>query len=437
MSRVEPAPGMTGRRGFVAGGALATAGLFASRPTPAAAADLPVDPAKVAAAHQLLRERFVRSRGGVIGTGGKAVVAFRWDHNPVPAIESGLIELHRQYEIPLTWAHYSQQVEIDKGNWHSTPWSTLEEFALFDGMEVGCHSQTHQDATDDERLTAEIVTSLAELSESLPSLMIEWFIIPGVGGTNYNGFISTNSPARWYDTPAGQLVLQTYAMCSGHMGGSLHPLAGQAPIGQRHHGIETSNAADTIELITRAQTRAAGLCLMLHPVWIGRSDHMSLDDYEAVLAHVAAERDAGRLLALTMSGLAVADSSRGDHRDQLLDGLDWQGTGGWTADGWTIEDGVASTSEAGSSLRTELDLALHADAIGGVRELAIECRSRTGATVQVQRWTDTRERTIPAGEDWQVLRLFGVIPKAVASYPLAVVATSGSVEIRSVELLAT
>src|SRR5690606_7084565 len=69
-----------------------------------------------------LYARFVAARVGTIGTGGAGAVAIRWDHNPDSAIDKGLVDLHREYDIPLTWAHYSQQVEINKGNTHSTSW---------------------------------------------------------------------------------------------------------------------------------------------------------------------------------------------------------------------------------------------------------------------------------------------------------------------------
>lgn len=374
----------------------------------------------------LLLERFKRARGGSIGTGGTGAVSVRWDHY-TDAAAANLVPLHRKYAIPAGWAHYSQQLG-ENGN--NVPWATLADYSTNDGFEPWSHSRTHNDATDTAGYVSEIVTSQAELQANFPRDYIDKFVIPGVGGTNYGGFISTNSPDDWYGTEAGRLALSTYAVTSGHMGGRLRPLMGEPQQGLAHVGIEETTAAAAIAMIQEAQSAGAGIQLMLHPNQIGMTGKTTLADYEAILAYMAAERDAGRLAVLSMSGLLCADV-RSSYRHDLLVNSDFNtDLAGWTANGWawsSVNTGEISTSGTGELTQT-VDMNTRGWAMGGVREVVAKVRSRngTGVTAQLRRGTTTRELVIPAGDTgWHYIRMHGTVSRLSTTQTIGLSRTAG------------
>src|SRR5690606_33817874 len=122
------------------------------------------------------------------------------------------------------------------------------------------------------------------------------------------------------------------------------------------------------------------------------------------------------LMSLTMSGLAVADSTSAG-RDQLLTNPELASADGWEQTGWEFgPDGASGSTDA--TLQQIVDLAdAAAYAVGGVRELAITLRSASGAQIEVERWTDVRTHQVAAGDDWQTIREFGALPAGVESYP--------------------
>lgn len=257
---------------------------------------------------EILKERFIARNGGSIGTGGLSAVAIRLDHD-TDAIDN-LIPIHQKYGIPAGWALYSQQRSDPANTSNKMVWSSVQDRALKNGLEPWYHTRTHTDATTISQWNSEIILGKSELQSYMPKVVIDGFIPAGVGGTSWGGFMATNTPEHFYDMIPGRMIMDNFAVSTGHMGGAFRVLDGKIIQGAAHNTIERDTAETTIGRIKAAQEMGGvGLCLMLHPRHIGTAGYMSLADYDAVLAYIAQERDAGRLVNLSLSGLTIADSS--------------------------------------------------------------------------------------------------------------------------------
>lgn len=394
-------------------------------------------------------EAFLARRGGPIGTGGRGVVALRWDHHT--DVAAPLVELHRRHGLPWTWAHYSQQREVPG---QGLAWETIQQHALADGGEPWAHSRTHTDATTEDGLTEEIVLAREELQTSLPGCVIEGFVVAGVGGTGWLGFTPTTSLEYFTDTVAGRLVLDTYAVSTGHIQPVHRELTGTIRQGLPHSTIESRTAADVIPLIEQARDTATGIALMLHPHRIDQPGRLSLADYAEIVAFVAAERDAGRLLALTLSGLTVADSSHDRRHDLVVNGSFEDGVAGWEAQGWDVQTGrvpglppdavSATTTDVGATLTQTVagdDLAPYR---GGTRELVVPvwARGRRGSPPHLRvQVNDVIDRVVPVPPGSRaplVVRLPHVLDRRRDSHTLRLTKTDddGRLFVHGVGLLA-
>lgn len=393
-----------------------------------------------------LTRAFLARRGGPIGTGGLGAVALRWDHWTDHA--APLVEIHRELGLPWSWAHYSHQRDVEG---HSLPWEDIQQHALSDGGEPWAHSQTHTDATTTEGLTREIVTSCEELRDALPGCVIEGFAIPGVGGSKWNGFTDTLTIEHFTGTEAGQLVLGTYAVSTGHIRPLERHLDGTVRQGLLHQTIERRVAADVLPLIERARDTATGLSLMLHPRRVGQPGYLPLADYRQIAEFIAAERDAGRLLPLTLSGLTVADSAGSTRHDLLRNGDFGSGLDHWDTGGWTHQVGrvlglppratTATTEDDGATLTQVVSAQDLAGLRGGTRELVVQAWARpetdVDASLRVQVNDDVIDRThpVPGGRDPVTIRLPHVLDTRRDTHTITLTKLgSGRVSVRGLRL---
>lgn len=396
------------------------------------------DPDRIAA--------FVARRGGSIGTGGLGAVALRWDH--WTDFSPPLIEINRAHGVPWSWAHYSLQ-QVRDG--HAMSWEQIQQIALEHGVELWGHSQTHSDTTTTEGFVREILTSRDELQAALPASVIEGFAIPGVGGTLWNGFTPTTTIEHFTGTEAGRLVLDGYAVSTGHIRPHERVLDGVLRQGLVHYTIERWTAAQTIEVIETARDTATGVSLMLHPHRVGTDGYLPLADYEQIVAFIAAERDADRLLPLTLGGLTIADVSHADRHDLLTNGDFEDGLAGWETQGWEPQRGrvwglpptatTATTRQAGATLSQTLDAETLTGVTGGVRELVVQAWSRgarNGVTLRVQAG-ENAERTVvvPAGREPQIIRVPHLIDVRAQEHTVTLTMQGeGQVSVRGVRLQA-
>lgn len=400
----------------------------------------------------VLKAAFTKRRGGRIGVQGKAVVALRFDDPINGLINSAVDQALLSLDIPASAVHCSGSFTapdlIALSNLGT--WQTVIDWAHKQGMEVWHHGGDHQDASTPAALTDEIVTSLATLKSNLPTLEVNKWAQPGVGGTNYDGFALLDSPELFYGHKAGKLIAQGHAVASGPMNAEMRQLDGQPRDGVGHYTVDNPAAlAAAYTRVAEAVKIGAGLNIMLHPNNLDRAGDFSTSaDFIAFLEHLAQLRDEGKIEILTMSGLLCADAST-THRSQVIRNADLSAplsedyTG---ATGWTQASGVASTD--GTEMLQQIHSAgRYGWMMGGTMQLVAKVRATSGAVVRLQQssyadpvaWTAQRNATLPASPDWQTVRINACVPTNLASTDY--VATSigrlsgGTLEVDSIEYL--
>lgn len=394
----------------------------------------------------VLVDEFTRRRGGVIGT-DKAIVAIRFDDPINGLINSGVADELSALGIPASAAHCSGSFTapdlIALSNLGS--WQTVLDWAHKQGLEVHHHGGNHQDASIDSLIKRETVDSLELLKASLPTLEVNKWMQPGVGGSNYAGFAGTDTAELFYTHSAGRMILGSHAISSGYMPGILRQLDGKPRNGLGHHTVDTpANLTAAYGYIDDAIETTSGLCLMLHPNNLDRAgDYSTSADFIALLQHLADLRDAGQIEILTVSGLLCADTGT-TRRAQVIrngdfsDGLTgWLGTAGWTATG-----GVASTS--GTTLMNQThNMDRYGWFRGGTMQLVAEVQTETGAEVVLHQsslndalgWTAERTVTLPASAEWVTVRLNACVPVGLEKTDYAVTKigrlSGGSLNVRN------
>jgi len=266
------------------------------------------DPGADAALANMLRVAdFTYRRGGIWKTNGLPVVSFRVDH--------GL----NNWNDKLRGPHESKGIPYGLAL-NSRSWSVAENDTVTPAMvnawvtaglcEIWNHGANgHTDQTTEAGIVDTVVNGLAELREQLPAAQIDGWIVPGVGGTGFNGFVNGSTPEKFYTTLVGRLILKYHAVSTGAFPGTYRRiLDGHLRQGQSHFGMESRTPAEIIAEIQLAQTNKRGLQLMIHPSLVDQPGYITTSQYVEVLDYVKAEVTAGRLLAKGMYDLLLADA---------------------------------------------------------------------------------------------------------------------------------
>lgn len=363
--------------------------------------DVPEDGNEAAIGAMVRRDRARSRKGGRIGTAGRAVVTLRFD-DAHDAMASTVLPLLQQHDLPAYQAVTVRNVEENS----SRTWAQIKAL-VNEGIEVFGHSWTHQAASGQAAIHKEIIESAAYMEAQMPGVAIEGWVMPGTGqsGTEaYDGFGPGGTVEAFTDTYAGQLILSRYAVPCGSIQGHLMPLNGAPVTGQVHWTFESATLAETQAMVQQAVATGAGITLMAHPSRFGTSGFMSVADLEALLAWLAAERDAERLLVLTGTGQAFADSSTSERMNvvpRVDHGLGWSGP--W----WTFANGLATTSATDALTYSAASVGVN-HLRGSVLEVTALVNAPTGAVFRMNVGggvTRTTEHTIPAG-DWHRVRMF-------------------------------
>lgn len=264
-----------------------------------------------AARRDFLISDLLDRKGGTIGTGGKAAVAFRFDHHTGPFLDKimPIMEANR-----MPWAQALNSRTQGDGN-NTMSWADLQDLALRTGGEVHNHGATHLDASTLEALADEIVTGLAELRTALPLLPIDGWMQPGTSGT-YGGLQPGRGTDNW-TTTAGRLILAHHPVAFNYKHGTMSRLSGTPKIGQAHLTLDGQTADNILPEIDRAIAMRAGVVLMIHPSNIDAEGGMPLADFTRIVEYVASKRESGDLVVLTPTGIQVADAGH-DYRRPLL-----------------------------------------------------------------------------------------------------------------------
>lgn len=258
-------------------------------------------------ANQLRVQAFTARRGGTKYTAGRGAVALRFDHG-LGNFRDVVLPLLRKHSLPFALA-------LNPRNWDraengGVTAADVRSWVANDRAEVWNHGATHGNATTAADLRDEIATGLAELQEQISNTVIDGFMVPGVGTPGYDNFNAGTKPEAFYDTMAGRLILENHAVSSGYYPGTARRvLDGTIRQGQNHYTMDARTLADVRAEIAAAERDATGLQLMLHPSLIGGDGYISATVLGQVLAYIAAERDAGRLVVLSPYDLLLADST--------------------------------------------------------------------------------------------------------------------------------
>lgn len=346
------------------------------------------------------RDRARSRKGGRIGTAGRAVVSLRFDdaHDAMAATVAPLL---RQYRLPAYQAVTVRNVEENS----SRTWAQIQAL-VSDGVEVFGHSWTHQAASGYGNIRKEVIDSAAYMETQMPGVAIEGWVMPGTGqsGTEaYDGFGPGGTVEAFTDTAAGRMILSRYAVPCGSIQGHLMPLNGAPVTGQVHWTFESATLAQTQAMVRQAQATGTGITLMAHPSRFGEAGFMSVADLTSLLSWLASERDAERLLVLTGTGQAFADSSTSE-RMNVVPALE---ESAYPGSGWTFSNGVASSE--GSGLLTYAAASVGVNHLrGGVLELSALVNAPTGGVLRTQvsgGAARTEDHTIPSGSGWRWVRM--------------------------------
>ena len=294
------------------------------------------------------------SRGGRIGTGGKAVVSLRFDHN-LGGFDEKIKPLLLERGIPATMPCFVDMMNPQPGYSNDDSaaagktWTDLAQ-NFYRGIEVFSHSYSHQDAATSEDLEREITQSRSQLESNVPDMRVHGWAMPGVGGTQYMGWWKAwVEPETRLAHPAGQLLGSTYGTYN--VSGYGYNELGKAQ--SRYFGIEDHKTAATAKsYIDQAIATTTGVTLMTHPHKVGAVGCIPLAAFEEILDYIVEKRDAGEIIVLTMGGQAVADPS-----------TSWR---------HNLTPPISKWSKSGSTLTTSVTLSRMEDLGGGMRELVAE-----------------------------------------------------------------
>lgn len=268
--------------------------------------------AATVASRSILRDGVTARKGGRIGTDGRGVIALRFDDAPDDFREK-VLPLLVERGLPYTRVTTSERIHTQM--LQDSEWPLMQEECIHYGGEVWNHGRTHGDMTPDT-MHSEIIGARDTLRKNLPRLPIDCFSPPG-GNVTYVGHMPSKSAVEW-DTPAGQLIWSAHGLVTGYIQESYYwQLDGQGRDGQIHYSLDAYTLTRARQLVDRARDWGVGVVLMWHANNIGSSGQMSVSDFAAVLDYVVEQRDAGRILSLTVSGMAFADKGS-SYRDDIL-----------------------------------------------------------------------------------------------------------------------
>lgn len=262
----------------------------------------------------VLKHRSRLRRGGVIGTNGATPVALTFDHG-FGNFRDKVLPVLQRLGLPCTAAFNDGQMgNAENGG---ATWADLQQWAIDNGVEYAHHARSHADAPEsalDEVLTGSITAA----AENWPALATDAFIMPGVSGTKWAGFNGGNDTRSWWEHPAGRTIADNFPVVSGTTAGYYVPMMGgeDNTWTMYRYSFDTEARADTFMAKVKALAGTGmGIAGFMHPSVLDSEGKTSVAKLTEVLEFLAAERDAGRVEVLTLSGFAYADTSTSRRMD--------------------------------------------------------------------------------------------------------------------------
>lgn len=266
----------------------------------------------------------IKRRGGIIGTDGKAAVALRFDHH-LPAFKSKVLPLLKTHRLP--WGQMLNPARIADGT-ETMTYAQIANECYISGGEVWNHSYSHADIPNTAAADREVIRGFDDLTAGLPGLYIDGWA--GAGQSSQMGLEGSDTPAKFYDSYPGRLVLSRHAFIRGYYPGIYQTMTGPNLVGAAHTTIDTLDSAYVSGIVRGAVAAGAGVTLMLHPNYLDTAGYMTTAQLSVILADLAARRDAGELLVLTPTAILLTDIRTDYRRNLLTTGAAGTKTGTWT-----------------------------------------------------------------------------------------------------------
>ncbi|MGP5086977.1 hypothetical protein ACTXKH_19855 [Brachybacterium tyrofermentans] len=257
--------------------------------------------------HQIRRTMFEHAMGGAVDTGGLGAVALRFDHGLVN-LSQHILPLTSSRRLVVSLAHNPRTCDLREN--HGVGMDEVDGWVRARHVEIWNHSSTHQGVTTTEDLMDEVVASIGEIEEQLPSTQgkVWGFNPPGIPGEDYAGFAKGSRPEEW-TTEAGRIILAHHAVVSGHVPGTTQRLLdGQLRDGLAHVTMDARPVEEIIARIDAAARKRRGLQLMLHPSRLGMDGKLSIEGLTAVLDHLVELRERREIATLSPYQLLLADA---------------------------------------------------------------------------------------------------------------------------------
>ena len=434
-------------------------------------------------------------RGGSIGTGGKPVFMWRFDHWLV-AFRDKILPILREFDLPATLNVNYDNMDNPQNGGGSITWSDVQDWNQYSGVEIANHGATHTNASTMESIYHEVVEGRRNLEAAMPRVAVETWQEHGSAylvASDLPGDIGLDlgrEPRNFFESYAGRLVMAEHAVVEGKNGSFYPPLTGRPQIGQSHYSMDRQTAAEAIATIQYAQSVGRGLTGYTHPglmdqVNVGGSlypatynedgsvdfqgtdatsthyateaefrdaqaaagniVHMPTKDFRAVCEWLASERDADRLMVMTAAGGGFADK-RSNHRENLLMPrlTDWSSTTGWTETG----TGAGQVWTAGpTATRVTQGLLLYTRfgwAMGAAHELLVYAKAdvETTLTLRLEKmgdaatWATQKEHVVPGDGVLRPYRLPLTLPRDRTITQMTVHVGGASMEIHGAPILA-
>ncbi|MGP5689785.1 hypothetical protein [Glutamicibacter ardleyensis] len=258
------------------------------------------------AAHAALLDDFTQRRGGTKQIGQKTSISFRIDH--------GLKNFDAKMRAKLESLGFPYALALGSRDWGASENAGITKTIVNNWVvggfaEIWSHSIGHDDADTSAKIRDYIVNSRKELEADLPAAKVDGYMPPGAGGTRYMGFGPSDTPQKFYETLAGQMILQTYAVTGGSM--EVYRVQDGTPrIGHGYFNMDTFDTAGVMGRVQNAINDGRGIQLMIHPSLIDTAGHITTAQLHAVLDQIKALQDAGTVIVMSAYDQLLADSTR-------------------------------------------------------------------------------------------------------------------------------
>ncbi|MGH4140989.1 polysaccharide deacetylase family protein [Clostridium sp.] len=302
---------------------------------------------------KLLLQQERMSKGGVIGTAGKGVVALRFDDYQ-DAFGAKIYPLLLSRGLPCSMALISRFNTAQSWG-KDTTWAEVKNWNR-NGVEIWSHGTDHKDYSKHgyAGLYSQIVTSKLEIEAQ--NIKVVGWALPGVRPSTknlpYNGL---TKPSDYNSTP-GKLLMQTYAITEAYAYKAPRVLPSHIFHGLGHMTI-SDGSGEGLEIaktaINVATKNKSGIELMCHIGNLGKKGNMTISQFTAMLDYIKTQWDNGSIEVLTPSGLCFADPNTSTrlklNSDTSFEGLTvasptaWGDTKKWT--GKTIGTSGGRTGE--------------------------------------------------------------------------------------------